>query len=143
MSNIWRTAILLAALAFAAPALAEDNPILQRLQVYVAAYNAHDVAAITGFYTEDGAVLPQQGDVIIGRKPIAAHYAQAFAGVSELKYNVLEIRQAGPTTAVEIAATQFRVGAQTLLGRSLHVWTLQDGVWSISRDMYQILGVSK
>ncbi|MCC2113486.1 MAG: SgcJ/EcaC family oxidoreductase [Hyphomicrobiales bacterium] len=127
-----------------APAFAQENPILQRMQAFANAYNAQDAAGVSAFYTEKGAILPPRSKPVVGRNSIARHYAEAFeGGVSDLKYRVLEIEQVGPATAIEIGETQVKFKEQTISGRYLHVWTNVNGTWSISRDMYHVLGVTK
>jgi uncharacterized protein (TIGR02246 family) len=139
-----KIAAMLMMIAAPIPAAAQDNPILQRMQAFAEAYNVKDSARISGFYAEDGALLPPGSKILTGRQEIADHYARAFAGgVSELKFRVLEIRQASPSTAVEIGETQVRAGDQTIFGRYLHVWAKQDDVWLLSRDMYHVIGVSR
>ena len=134
----------LIALSLSGGAAAQDNPIVKRLADFTVAYNAKDAAAIAGFYTEKAALLPPRSKALVGRQPIAAHYAKAFAdGVGDLAYKVLEIEQTGPDTAVEIGETQVKVGAQTIVGRSLHVWKNLGGQWFLHRDIYQVLAVSK
>lgn len=123
--------------------MAQDNPIVQRMQEFAVAYNAKDAGAIAGFYTSDGALLPPGSAVLSGREPIAAHYASAFEqGVSDLQFKVLEIRQAGPATAVEIGETQVMAGTRKIHGRYLHVWVLENGTWALSRDMYHVVGIT-
>jgi len=134
----------LAALCLAGAATAQDNPIVKRLADFTQAYNAKDAAAISGFYTEKAALLPPRSKALVGREPIAAHYAKAFAeGVGGLSYKVLEIEQTNPETAIEIGETQVKLGAQTIVGRSLHVWKQRDGQWFLHRDIYQLVAVSQ
>ena len=140
-----RIGLLALVLVFSAVAAsAQDNPIVSRMTAFAAAYNAKDAAAIGGFYTEDGALLPPQSKALIGRDQIAAHYAKAFeGGVEGLEYRILEIRQLGPAAALEIGEARVKAGAQTILSRSMHIWTHDNGEWSLSRDMYHVLGVTK
>ncbi|MEZ5812685.1 MAG: SgcJ/EcaC family oxidoreductase [Rhizobiaceae bacterium] len=134
---------LLILLAAAGLARAQDNPIVNRMAAFAEAYNAGDAAAIAGFYTEEGAVLPPQGRAVVGRDSIRAHYARAFdGGVGGLEYRIVEIRQHGPAAAVEIGETRVKAGGQTILGRSMHVWVMSGGAWYLSRDMYHVLGVA-
>ncbi len=134
----------LIALSLNGATAAQDNPIVKRLADFTVAYNAKEATAIAGFYTEKAALLPPRNKALIGREPIAAHYAKAFAdGVGDLTYKVLEIEQTGPETAVEIGETQVQLGPQTIVGRSLHVWKNTGGQWFLHRDIYQVLAVSK
>lgn len=109
-----------------------------------AAYNARDARSVAGFYAADGVLLPPGSRMVVGAGPIADHYANAFTqGLSDLKFRILEIRQAGHDTAVEIGETEVKAGSRTIRRRYLHVWTRQGDVWSISRDMYHVLGMTE
>ncbi len=137
-----RLAALLILCLLALPATAQDNPIIQRLQSFIAAYNAGDAPAIATFYTEDAAVLPPRAAAVVGREAITKHYADAFqGGVGNLRLDVKEIRGHSPSSAVEIGETAVEFNGQTILGRYLHVWVLQDGTWLLSRDIYHVLDV--
>ena len=126
------------------PAYAQQNPILERMEAFTKAYNARDAVGVSEFYTEKGALLPPQSKALVGREPIAAHYANAFKnGVTNLTIRVLEIDQVAPAAAVVIGETQVKLGAQTIHGRYLHVWKKVNDTWSISRDMYHVLGTTK
>lgn len=128
-------------LLLALPAHAQDNPIIQQIKAFQAAFNAGDARSVSGFYTEDGALFPPRAATVVGRTAIAAHYARAFeAGVGGLQINLLEIRQHGPDTAIEIGETRVDAGAQRIHGRYLHVWTRVGETWRLSRDIYNVIG---
>ena len=134
----------MALLLIAAPSHAQDNPIVKRMQAFTKAFNAGDADSVANFYTDKGALLPPQSKPLVGRKAIAAHFANAFKnGVSGLTFRILEIDQAGPATAIEIGETQTKLGAQTIHGRYLHVWKKSNDRWLLSRDMYHVIGVTK
>ena len=124
--------------------VAQDNPILKRMEAFATAYNAQDARAISEFYILNGALFAPRNKPLVGRKPIEAHYAKAFkAGAKDLRFQIDEFKQAGPSTAIEIGQTRVKFGKQTILGRYLHVWVKTDGGWLISRDIYHVLGVGK
>ncbi len=121
-----------------------ETPIQKRITAFIEAYNAGDAEAVSGFYTEKGALLPPQGKAIFGRPPIAAHYANAFSnGVTDLKCRILEIDQTSADTAIEIGETRVGFNAQTIIGRSMHVWKNVNGDWFLHRDMYHVLAMTK
>ncbi len=136
-----RLAALLASL-LAFSATAQDNPIVQRLKAFTVAFNTGDAVALAGFYTKDAAILPPQSRAVVGREAITKHYADAFnGGVSNLGIDIQEIRAHGPSSAVEIGETEVQFNGQTILGRYLHIWVLEDGAWYLSRDIYHVLDV--
>ena len=47
---------------------------------------------------------------------------------------------AGDAAAGEIGETLISVGGRDIRSRCLHVWTLEDGEWRISRDIYNSIG---
>lgn len=135
---------LIVMVAMTLPGKAQDNPIVSRMKAFTEAFNAGDAEVIAGIYAEDGALLVPQGGIVVGREAMAKHYAAAFgSGVGNLQYRVLEIRKAGPATAVEIGETRIVVNGQTVANRSMHVWVFSDGEWFLSRDMYHVLGTVK
>lgn len=135
---------MLIALTIGGHAQAQETPIQQRITAFIEAYNAQDAEAISGFYTEKGALLPPQGKALFGRPPIAAHYANAFKnGVTGLKYRILEIDQTSQDTAIEIGETQVAFNEQTIIGRSMHVWKNVNGQWLLHRDIYHVLAMTK
>jgi len=136
--------LCLIALTVFQPAVAQDNPILTRMAAFSKAYNAQDATAISTFYTDKAALLPPRSKALVGRQAIANHYGQAFNnGVEALIYKVIEIDQTGPGTAVEIGETRVKFKAQTIAGRSIHVWKNVNGEWFIHRDMYHVLAVGE
>lgn len=135
-----RISALLTCLLFALPGFAQDNPIVARMQALTSAYNAQDAAAVAAIYAEDGALFAPGMGNLVGRDAIAGLYASAFgAGVGNLRFKVLEIRQHGPNTAVEIGETLIDAPGGTAHARYLHVWLLVDGTWMLSRDIYNVI----
>jgi len=119
----------------------QDNPIVQRTQSFVQAYNAGDAEAVAAFYTEDAALLAPQTPAVMGREEITAFFAKAFAqGASNLRLNFLEIR-IGEDSALEIGETLVSMGEQEIHGRFMHIWALVDGEWYLRRDMFHVLEV--
>lgn len=138
----WLLILFLLPLNAAAQDKPQGNPIVERMQSFAAAYNAADATAIGAFYTEDGVLLPPQTGALVGREAIAAHYAKAFeGGASNLRLNIIDIKQVGPGAVVEIGETLVNLGEQEIHGRYLHVWSLMDEEWFLTRDMYHLLAI--
>ena len=136
------TRILLPFLAFlmmVSQPSAQDNPIADRLRAFISAYNQGDAAAIAEFYTPQGALIPPQSNIIVGREAIAEFYSRAFqSGAGQLKIKVLEVRSHGSATLVEISDMRVNVNGRAIDGRYLHVWVKENGIWYLSRDMYHL-----
>lgn len=125
-------------------AQAQDSPILMRLAAFTAAYNKHDVAAVASIYTGKATLIAPKAKLQVGREAISEHYQRAFkSGVGRLRYRVLEINQPSADTAIELGQTEFRVGKQTISGRTMHVWKKVKGIWYLHRDMSQVLQIFK
>ena len=142
LSRIVPTLFLLFGLAL--PGHAQDNPIVSRMKAFTEAFNAGDPKTISEMYTEDGALLVPGGGIVAGREAISKYYASATsAGGENLQYKIIEIRQVGPATAVEIGEARLVLNDRKTGSRSMHVWVLKDGAWFLSRDIYQLLGALK
>ncbi len=141
MNRLFLLTISLQICLLTAPVFAQDNPIVQRMSAFTTAYNAGDAAAVAAIYAEDSALLPPRQGAALGREAIGAIYAGAFAaGVSNLRVKTLEIRQHGDKTVVEIGETSITVGGRDIRSRYVHVWVLEDEVWMLSRDIYNVIG---
>jgi uncharacterized protein (TIGR02246 family) len=135
-----RFCLLLCLAALATPATAQDNPILDRLNGFVTAYNDGDARAVAAFYTEDAALFPPAHPHLSGPEEIEGYYADAFeAGAETLRYTVLEIRGHGTDTAVEIGEAVTTTGDGEVRTRAMHVWRVVDEEWRLSRDMFNVI----
>lgn len=136
------TRILLATLTYliiTSNALAQSNPVLDRIEAFKSAYNAGDGAAVAEFYTKDGALIPPRSSIIVGRAAIAKYYSQAFVnGVGQLSIQVREIRSHSANTAIEISDMTAKISGNAIDGRYLHVWVQVEGNWYLSRDMFHL-----
>ena len=135
-------------LATALPALAqdkpnpEDNPIVQAMLAFRDAYNAGDVDALMKLYAPDAVLLMPQSKEFAGADAIRQQYTEAFSkGITNLRLNMREIKQVGPTSAIEISETLIDASGRTVHGRHMHVWIQTEDGWLLSRDMYHVLAV--
>jgi hypothetical protein len=91
-----------------------------------------DSAATAALFTTDGAV-DFQGQVVTGREPVAGFFAEAFAGVSAVRF--------GPPTFIiadgqvtERASYVVAIPEGEQAGTSVTMWTRQeDGSWQVTR----------
>jgi len=69
----------IALLAFATPCLAQGTPN-ELPDRFIAAWNAHDLAAFEGLYTDDAVWVPVAEERTRGRKDILAEFAKIHTG---------------------------------------------------------------
>lgn len=137
-----RLLALLCFLIFPLNAIAQGNPIIQRMTALVSAYNAQDAPAVAALYAPDAILLAPGQKAIVGRDNIAAHYAQAFAaGAQDLQFKTFDIRPLNDVAAAEVGETVVQVNGQRIVGRYMHLWEILDGELLITRDMYHVLKV--
>ena len=123
----------------ALPAAAQDNPIVARMTALAAAFNAGDANAVALFYSKDAAILAPGQTRIINDAGIYFHFKQALQlGAGNMRFNILEIRQHGPETAIAIGEVLTEVDGKDIGTRYMHVWQLEEGEWRIHRDLYHV-----
>ena len=106
------------------------------------AYNAGDVDALMKLYAPDAVLLMPQPKEFAGADAIRQQYTEAFSkGITNLRLNMREIKQVGPTSAIEISETLIDASGRTVHGRHMHVWIQTEDGWLLSRDMYHVLAV--
>lgn len=134
--------LAVALLLFTSLAQAQQNPIAIRMAAFIDAYNAGEFETLAGIYTEGGVLLPPQASAIVGREALAAYYANAKQnGVASLAYSIIDIRQTGPASVVEIGeARATAANGAVFISRSMHSWVLIDGGWYLDRDMFHTMG---
>jgi uncharacterized protein (TIGR02246 family) len=83
--------MLLAAVALAPPALADDKSNIEmRVKAWQKAFNAGDAAAVAAHYTLDAVRMPYQAPILKGRPAIQAHTEATFErGIVGVELEVL------------------------------------------------------
>ena len=112
------------------------------VQIMMAAVAARDPVAIAALYAHDAFVMAPNRLLISGRDAIRESWAQSFAS----GYSLLEVgpqrTESGSDRAAMIFVWQATIqpaggAAQRVNGRSMLYFTLRDGGWLISADMWQ------
>ena len=111
----------------------EANVIRQRIESYVAAYNAQQAAAVADHWSDDAVYVNRDtGDRITGRPAIAAMFQKLFQNgeAAQLNVTVEAIRRITPEVAIEDGTAEM-VSAD---GEPLHstytaVHVKRDGQW--------------
>ena len=105
---------------------------------FAAAFARGDAAAVAGFYTGDGMLLPPGFDMVQGARDIAAFWQEAMdMGIKNLTLDLLELEQFGGT-AFEISNyTMTGAGGEVMdQGKGVVIWKKQDGRWKLHRDIW-------
>jgi uncharacterized protein (TIGR02246 family) len=105
---------------------------------FMAAFSAHDAAAIASFYTVNGEVLPPNMDIIEGRPAIQAFWQAAFdMGVDSILLEIQEVDALG-NTAVEVSHYTLYLADGTMAdtGKYIVEWKRVSGEWYLHRDIF-------
>lgn len=134
----WSAALVaVSMIGCAAPQAQDSSEIAARAEEWVAGFNAGDVDAVVGLYTEDARLMPPNGETVRGHDAIRADFqAMVDSGLSGTM-ETLEAMAAGDLG--------YRVGTYTLntpdgtvadRGKYIESWRLVDGEWKITNDIY-------
>jgi len=107
-------------------------------EVFMSAFKRGDAAGLANLYTEDGQVLPPNGDFVTGYPELEGFWTAVMnMGVKEAKLEISEVDPCGDT-AVEVSKfTMFGEGGQVLdKGKYIVVWKQVDGKWLLHRDIF-------
>lgn len=105
---------------------------------FVAKFAASDGAGLAGLYTEDGQLLPPNGEPISDHAAIGAFWQGAMdSGVKGAKLETVEVEGMGKT-AVEIGRFALSDAEGNVLdhGKYIVIWKKVDGQWKLHRDMW-------
>jgi uncharacterized protein (TIGR02246 family) len=105
--------VLIFALAFGSPALADDADDIQgQAAAFERAVNSGDVEGMTAPYTEDAILLPPDAPAVQGMEDIRAFWQQmADAGAADLKITPQETNVLGDH-AYRVISFTFRAGPE-------------------------------
>jgi uncharacterized protein (TIGR02246 family) len=105
---------------------------------FMAAFKRGDVAGLADLYTENGQVLPPNGDFVTGRQALQMFWqALMDMGIKEVKLETVEVEKLDGT-AIEVAEyTLLDEGGQALdKGKYIVIWKQEDGQWKLHRDIF-------
>lgn len=103
------------------------------------AYKNGDAATIASFYTEDGQLLPQNGDVISGQENIK-NFLQGLidaGAIKEVEINSVEIEDHGDT-AIEVGRYTMKGPDSNIVdeGKYIVIWKKVGDQLKYHRDMF-------
>jgi uncharacterized protein (TIGR02246 family) len=105
---------------------------------FMAAFAAHDAAALAGFYTEDAKLMPPNSPVLEGRAAIQAFWQPVFdMGIDSALLEIVEVDALG-NTAVEVSHFWLYTadGQVADYGKYMIEWKRARGQWYLHRDIW-------
>ena len=118
-----------------------SQALKQRVAAFQAAWNTHDAAAVTAFFSSDGDLIVEDGPVVQGRTALQQRWHDRFAGMAKGTSIVLTVRTVRPLTSdVAVVNVVAKVSGDPPQGREMGsnedrgTWVMvrQAGQWFIS-----------
>jgi uncharacterized protein (TIGR02246 family) len=119
---------------------ADEKAIRAIVDAFTKAFDKHDADAIAALFMPEGKMITEAGEVIEGRKAIAATFAEQFAESpkSTIKVFVDSIKFIGSDLAIEVGSTRVThgPGLEPELNRYTALHVKRDGKWwmALARD---------
>ncbi len=105
---------------------------------FMDAFNRGDAAAVAALYTEDGAILPPNAEIMRGRAAIQAFWQAVMnMGVKSAALTSVEVEDHGGT-AIEVGQYALSGDAGQLLdaGKYVVIWKHVQREWYLYRDIW-------
>jgi len=122
-----------------APAVAQDRATIEKLNdVWSAAFNKGEAAAVAVLYTEDAYVLPPGAEMVKGRAAIEAFWRQAAQQMTDAKLTTVDVLPLGPEAAREVGTVTLKTKTQPpqeVVGKYVVVWRKVGGDWKLATDI--------
>jgi uncharacterized protein (TIGR02246 family) len=137
---MWRIVMIMGLLSLGSPALAQNKATIEKLNdVWTAAFNKGDAAAIAALYTEDAYVLPPGSAMVKGRAAIEAFWRQAAQQMSDAKLTTVDVLPLGRSAAREIGTVSLKTKSQPpqeIIGKYVVVWRKIGRDWKLATDIW-------
>jgi uncharacterized protein (TIGR02246 family) len=137
---MWRIVMIIGCLSVGSPALAQNKATIEKLNdVWTAAFNKGDAAAVAALYTEDAYVLPPGSAVVKGRAAIEAFWRQAAQQMSDAKLTTVDVQPLGRSAAREIGTVTLKTKSQPpqeIVGKYVVVWRKIGRDWKLATDIW-------
>ena len=137
---MWRIVMIICCLSVGSPALAQNKATIEKLNdVWTAAFNKGDTAAVAALYTEDAYVLPPGSAMVKGRAAIEAFWRQAAQQMSDAKLTTVDVLPLGRSAAREIGTVTLKTKSQPpqeVVGKYVVVWRKIGRDWKLATDIW-------
>jgi uncharacterized protein (TIGR02246 family) len=132
--------MIIGLLSVGAPALAQNKATIEKLNdVWTAAFNKGDAAAVAALYTEDAYVLPPGSAMVKGRAAIEAFWREAAQQMSDAKLTTIDVLPLGRSAAREIGTVTLKTKSQPpqeVVGKYVVVWRKIGRDWKLATDIW-------
>ena len=137
---MWRIAMIIGLLSLGSPALAQGKATIEKLNdVWTAAFNKGDAAAVAALYTEDAYVLPPGSAMVKGRAAIEGFWRQAAQQMTDAKLTTVDVLPLGRSAAREIGTVTLKTKSQPpqeIAGKYVVVWRKIGRDWKLATDIW-------
>jgi uncharacterized protein (TIGR02246 family) len=137
---MWRIVMFIGCLSLSSPAVAQNKATIEKLNdVWTAAFNKSDAAAVAALYTEDAYVLPPGSAMVKGRAAIEAFWRQAAQQMTDAKLTTLDVLPLGRSAAREIGTVTLKTKSQPpqeIVGKYVVVWRKIGRDWKLATDIW-------
>ena len=137
---MWRIVMFISCLSLGSPALAQNKATIEKLNdVWTAAFNKGDAAAVAALYTEDAYILPPGSAMVKGRAAIEAFWRQAAQQMTDAKLTTLDVLPLGRSAAREIGTVTLKTKShppQEVVGKYVVVWRKIGRDWKLATDIW-------
>ena len=139
---MWRIVMIISCLSLSSPALAQNKATIEKLNdVWTAAFNKGDAAAVAALYTEDAYVLPPGSAMVEGRAAIEAFWRQAAQQMTDAKLTTIDVLPLGRSAAREIGTVTLKTKSQPpqeVVGKYVVVWRKIGNRWLLATDIWNM-----
>jgi uncharacterized protein (TIGR02246 family) len=105
---------------------------------FMAAFKRGDAAGLAALYTEDGQVLPPNGDFVSGQQAVAGFWQVIFdMGIKEAELDIVEVEKQDDA-AFEVSRFKLLGADGQVLdeGKYIVIWKKDHGQWKLHRDIF-------
>jgi uncharacterized protein (TIGR02246 family) len=106
--------------------------------VFMETFKRGDAAGLAALYTNDGQVLPPNGDFVSGQQAIQGFWQAIFdMGIKEAEMKIVEVEKQGDT-AFEVSRFKLLGESGQVLdeGKYIVIWKRDQGQWKLHRDIF-------
>jgi uncharacterized protein (TIGR02246 family) len=114
------------------------DTLVRQNAMFMDTFRRGDAAGMGELYTEDGQLLPPNGEIVQGPKAIAGFWRMVMdMGITDLDMRVGEVEQHGDT-AIEVSTAALLLDGGEVADeiKYIVVWKREGGAWKLHRDIW-------